>query len=83
MVVNNLGKGGRKTKGVGDFLQGVGTGSTSFWIRDVGDNPSHGRGHWGVSTHRSYMDHWEVSPAVSGWKLVVPTFVDGHVGGGV
>ena len=28
------------------------------------------------------MDHWEVSPAVSGRKLVVPTFVDGDEGGG-
>ena len=83
MVVNNLGKGGGETKGVGDVLQGGGAGSTSFWVGDVGDDLPHGRGHWGVSTQGRYMDHWEVSPEVSGWKLVVPTFVDGDVGGRV
>ena len=73
-VVDNLAKGGGKTKGVGDFLQGVGTGSTSFWVVDVGDDPPHGMVHWGVLSQGNHMDHWEVSPAVSGQKLVVPTF---------
>ena len=82
-VKNNLEKGGGKNKGAGDVLQCSGAGSTSFWVGDVGDDPSNGRGHWGVSTQRSYMDHWGVSPAVSGRKLVVPTFGDGDVGGGV
>ena len=81
-VVNNLGKGGGKTKGVGDVIQGGGSCSTSFWVVDVGDDPLHGRGHWGVSTQVRYMYHWEVSPAVSGRKLVVPTFGDGDAGGG-
>ena len=82
-VINNLEKGGGKTKGVGDLLQGGGAGSTYFWVGDVGDDPSHGRCHWGVSTQGSYMDHWEVSPGVSGRKLAVPTFVNGVAGGGV
>ena len=40
MVVNNLGKGGGETKGVGDVIQGGGAGSTSFWVGDVGEDPS-------------------------------------------
>ena len=83
MIVNNIGKGGGKTKGVGDVIQGGGAGSIYFWVGDVGDDPPHGRVHWWVSTQGSYMYHWEVSPAVSVWKLVVPTFVDGDAGGGV
>ena len=47
-VFNNLEKGGGKTKGVRDVLQGGGAGSTYFWVGDVGDDPSHGRCHWGV-----------------------------------
>ena len=82
-VVNNIAKRGDKPKGVGDFLQGGGAGSTSFWVGDVGDDPPHGMGHWGVSAQGSYMYHWEVSLAVSGQKLVVPTFGDGDVGGGI
>ena len=50
-VVDNFLNGGAKTKGVGDFLQGGGAGSTSLWFRDVGDYPSHGRVHWGFQ-HR-------------------------------
>ena len=83
VVFNNLGKGGGKTKSVGDVFQGVSVGSTYFWVGDVGDDPPHGTGHWGVSTQGSYMDHWEVSPEVSGWKLVVPTFGYGNAGGRV
>ena len=50
-VFNNLEKGGGKTKGVEDIIQGCGAGSTSFWVGDVGDYPSHGTGYWGVQ-HR-------------------------------
>ena len=80
-VVNNLGKGGGKTKGVGDVFLGVSVGSTYFWVGDVGDDPPHGTGYWGVSTQGIYMDHWEVAPSVSGRKLIVPTFGDGDTGG--
>ena len=45
-VVNNLAKGGVKTKGVGDVLQVGVTGSTSFRVGDVGDDPPHGKVHW-------------------------------------
>ena len=82
-VFNNLEKGGGKTKGVRGVIQGGGAGSTSFWVGYVGDDPFHGRGHWGDSTQGSYMDHWEGSPAVSGRKLVVPTFGDDNARGGV
>ena len=82
-VVDNFLNGGAKTKGVGDFLQGGGAGSTSFWVGDVGDDPPHGTGHWGVSKQGIYMDHWQLAPAVSRRKLVVTTFGDGDVGRGV
>ena len=39
-VFNNLEKGGGETKGVGDAIQGGGVSSTSFWVGDVGDDPS-------------------------------------------
>ena len=65
-VVNSLEKGGGETKGVGDVLQGGGTGSTSLWVGDLVDDPPHGRGHWGVSTQGIYMYHWYVPPGVSG-----------------
>ena len=83
VIVDNLAKGGCKPKGVGYFLQGGGAGSTYFWVRDVDDEPPHGPGHWGVSTQGIHMDHWEVASAVSGHKLVVPTFGDGDAGDGV
>ena len=76
-VINNLGKVGGKTKGVGDVLQGGGASRTYFGVGDVGDDLLHGTGHWRVLTQGIYMYHWEVAPAVSGRKLVVPTFGDG------
>ena len=76
-VVDNLEKGGGETKGVEDIIQGSGAVSNYFCVGDVGDDPPHGTSHCGVSTHDSYMDHWEVSPVVSGRNLVVPTFGDG------
>ena len=50
-VVNNLEKGGGKTKCVGGVLRDSGVCSTYFWVGDVGDDPPHGTGHWGVQ-HR-------------------------------
>ena len=44
MVVGDLGKIGGKPKGFGDFLQAGGAGSTSFQVRDVGDDPPNGPG---------------------------------------
>ena len=42
VIVENIEKGGGKPKGVGDVLQGVGVGSTYFWVGDVGDDPQIG-----------------------------------------
>ena len=50
-VFNDLEKGGGKTKSVRDVIKGSGTGSTSLWVGDVGDEPPHVRGHWGFQ-HR-------------------------------
>ena len=44
MVVNNIGKGWGKHKGVGDVFQGSGAGGTYFQVRDVGYYPRHGPG---------------------------------------
>ena len=41
-VVDNLAKVGGKPKGVGGVLQGGGTGSTSFRVGDVVDDPHMG-----------------------------------------
>ena len=49
-VVDNLAKGGDKTKGVGGVLQGSGAGSTSFRVGDVGDDPCMGRNIGGFNT---------------------------------
>ena len=38
-VVDNIVRGGGKTKGAGDVFQGGGAGSTSFRVVDVGDDP--------------------------------------------
>ena len=74
---------GGETKGVGDVLQGGGTGSNYFWVGAVGDDPPTGTGHLGGSTQGSYMYHWELTPAVSGRKLVVTIFGVGYAGGRV
>ena len=70
----NIGTGGTNHAGAGNLIQGGDTGSFSILVRDVGDNPPHGAGNWVVLTQGRYMDHWEVAPAVSVRKLVVPTF---------
>ena len=46
-VVDKFAKVGGKPKGVGGVLQGGGTGSTSFRVGDVGDDPPHGTCNWG------------------------------------
>ena len=45
VVVDNIEKGGGKTKGVGDVLQSGDAGSNSSWVGDVGDDPTHGTCH--------------------------------------
>ena len=72
---------GGKPRVLGMLYKGGGADSTYFWVVYLGDDPPHGTVHWGVSTQGSYMDHWEVAPAVSVRKLVVPTFGDGNAGG--
>ena len=82
-VVDSLVKGGGGPKGGRDVLQGGGVGGTSFGVRDVGDDPPHGTGHWGVAVKGINMNHWERALAVSGGKLIVPTFGGGNAGDGV
>ena len=42
--VNNIWKGGGKSKGARDVFQGIDAGGTYFWGRDVGDDPLRGPG---------------------------------------
>ena len=74
-----LGRQGAKTKGFGDVLQGGVAGSNSFWVGDVGDDPLHGRGHWGF---QQKVAIW-ITGRYPLQFLVVPTFVDGNSGGWV
>ena len=78
VVVENLGKGGNKPKGVWGVFKGGGAGGTYFQVRDVGNNPRHGPGTGGVSTHSIQMYHWEEAPEVIGQELVVPNFGYGN-----
>ena len=83
MSVENLGKGGGKSKGIGDVFQGSGAGDTTFWGGDVGDDPSRGPGPVGVPTQGILIDHYEASLEVIGWDMGVSTSGDSNVGGGV
>ena len=89
-VAKELGTDGKDTGAEGlhptdiwEVFQGSGAGGTPILDGDVGDDLLHGTGHWRVLTQGIYMYHWEVAPAVSGRKLVVPTFGDGDAGGRV
>ena len=55
--VDNLGKGGGGSKGVGDF-QDSGAGGTNFLGIDLCDDPSYGPGPGGVPTQVILTDHW-------------------------
>ena len=81
--VDNLGKGGGESKVSRDFFQGIDSGGTDFWGRDVGDDPPHGPVPGGVSTQGSSTDHWEAAPAVIVQGLGVSTTLDGDAGSGV
>ena len=80
MVVDNIGKIGKNPRVLGMFfkavVQAVILFGSEMWVM----TPAWDRT-LGGSTQGSYMDHWEVSPAVSGQKLVVPTFGDSNAGG--
>ena len=76
-------KGGGGPKGGRDVLQGGGVGGTSFGVRDVGDDPPHGTGQWGVAVKGIHVNHWDTALAVSEEKLVVPNFRGGDAGGEV
>ena len=52
-VVENIGKGGGKTKVVGVFFHVSGAGNISFRVGDTGDDPQHGPVPGGVSTQVS------------------------------
>ena len=80
-VVNNLEKGGGKTMGVRDVLQGGGTGGNSLQIGDVGDDPLHGTIPGGVSAQGVQTYYREASLASSGRKFGVPSIGGGDSGG--
>ena len=51
---SRIGKGGGKSKVVGDVLQGSGTGGTNFWGGYVSDSPQYGPGPGEGSKNRVY-----------------------------
>ena len=82
MVVENIGKGGGKTKGFGNVLQCSGSEDTSLQVEEIGDDPPHGPGTGEVSTQGRQTNYWEASLKDYRWKLGVTTFGDGDTGRG-
>ena len=81
--VDNLGKGGGESKVSRDFFQGIDSGGTDFWGRDVGYDPLYGLEPGGVSTQGRSTDHWEAAPAVIVRGLGVSTTGYSNTGEGV
>ena len=74
-----------KIQGCRGYFQGGGSGDTTFWEGDVGDDPPYGQdpGGGGVPTQVSSTDQWEVEPEVIGQELIIYTAVYGNAGIGV
>ena len=77
------GMGGRHTTGLRDVLQGGGTGGSSIWVGDVGDDPPHGKGPGKFPSQGRQADYGEAAKATGGWGLGVTTTGDSNGGGGV
>ena len=82
-VVNNLEKGGGKTKGVGYVIQGGGAGSTSFWVRDVGGDPPAGEGPHGLPPPGGLADDRHRPQTSTGQDRGISTHWVGDGDGGV
>ena len=67
----------------GIFFQGIDSGGTDFWGRDVGYDPLYGLEPGGVSTQGRSTDHWEAAPAVIVRGLGVSTTGYSNTGEGV
>ena len=82
MVVADLGMGGGHTAGIRDVIQGDGSGSSSFWSGNVGNDSPHGPGPGRVSEKDGKTDHREAALAAPGSKLGVSPIGGGNAGGG-
>ena len=52
---------GRHTTGLGDVIQGNGTGGTPIWVIEMGDDPPHGQIHGGFSSQSFQADYGETA----------------------
>ena len=66
--------------GLRDSFQGSGAGGTTIWVRDVGDNPLHGKIPGGLLAQSRQSDYRETAEAMGGWELGVPTYGDSNGG---
>ena len=57
---------------VGDIFQGGGSGGSSLWVGDVGNDPPHGPGPWDFPEQGVPVDHRKTSTETLGHKLGVP-----------
>ena len=62
----DTGTGGRQPTGLGDVLQGGGTGGPSIWVRDVGDDPRHGKGPGKFPAQGLQADYGEAAEYIGG-----------------
>ena len=79
----DTGTGGRLPTGLRDILQGCGTGGTTIWVRDAGDDSPHGQILGFFPAQSRHADYRETDEATCGWELGVPTARDKNRGGGV
>ena len=61
-----------KHTGVRDIFQGGGSGGSSLWVVDVGDEPPHGLGPGDFPEQGGLMDHRKTATVSLGRKLAIP-----------
>ena len=75
--------GGCQPKGIGDFFQGVGTGSADFRVRDMGAYPLHGTSPGNFSTWGCAADNGKTAKEIGRGGLVITTSIGRNGGGGI
>ena len=79
----DTGTGGRQPTGLGDVLQGGGTGVSSIRFEDVGNDPTHGKVPEKFLEKGHREDQYESSKATGGWEMGLLTDGDSDGGSGV
>ena len=83
MAGKDSGAGGCQTKGIGDVLQGCGTGGAAIWVRDMGADPPHGTGPGKFPTQGRKADNRETAKETVGGGLEIPTAGSSNGGGSI